>query len=423
MKSPATNLLLKGTGLITAALLLLALSACKEESGPSFTDSNTGPFLISTEQLDKTARLAKSDPLFAEELQTMIDGAEMFTNYDFEFVTDKEQLPPSGDRKDYMSLHRYAWPDEDGNYTIIRDGQTNPEIYDYDAPRLTRMATGVYALSMGYYFTGDERYAERAANLLKGWFLDPETGMNPHMNYAGIRPGVDETGGGVINANNFIRVIDAVSLIYDSPHWTGENHYELKSWFYQFNRWMQIRFGPDFNRQSNVATWLDVQRAIYLLFIEEDGKLNSSSRLMPMRDRVDDHFSAIGFQAHEANRAISQHYVYYNLRAYVKLATLRKNQYNRSGSDRDWEWLLSCIENECSNPGLIRALDDLAETILESRDSQFFTRDESFNRRRYLEVFLPASLLFDKQEYREAARTILNAGYRHPDVTLAFPLE
>ncbi len=39
-------------------------------------------------------------------------------------------------------------------------------------------------LRLAYYFSENEMYAEHAAKLLRVWFLDPETRMNPNLNYA-----------------------------------------------------------------------------------------------------------------------------------------------------------------------------------------------------------------------------------------------
>src|SRR5437667_9921056 len=92
-------------------------------------------------------------------------------------VMEKNALPPSGDKQDFMSQAPYFWPDPkspDGRPYVRRDGERNPEIYKLsDRRNLGRMNSAVETLSLAYYFTTNEAYAEKSAKLLRTWFLDP----------------------------------------------------------------------------------------------------------------------------------------------------------------------------------------------------------------------------------------------------------
>ena len=63
-----------------------------------------------------------------------------------------------------------------------------------DEKMLTSLFRHAHVLGQAYAFTGDERYAERAVAKMRVFFLDPETGMLPSLELAGIRPGVSTTG-------------------------------------------------------------------------------------------------------------------------------------------------------------------------------------------------------------------------------------
>ena len=107
-------------------------------------------------------------------------------------VVMKEKAPVSGDKHDYMSLARYYWPDPskpDGLPYISRDGVSNPELEKYDRNRLGDTANRIATLSLAWYFNGDEKYAEKAVELIRVWFLNKETCMNPHMDYAQVTRG------------------------------------------------------------------------------------------------------------------------------------------------------------------------------------------------------------------------------------------
>lgn len=55
-------------------------------------------------------------------------------------------------------------------------------------------------LPHAYVLTGNEEYAAHSLYLIKAWFLDPETKMNPNLNFAQRIPGKTEGRGiGIID--------------------------------------------------------------------------------------------------------------------------------------------------------------------------------------------------------------------------------
>ena len=94
-----------------------------------------------------------------------------------------------GGPNDFYSNGDYWWPDPakpDGLPYIQRDGQTNPENFNHHRLAVRQLRDAVAALGAAYKITGEERYADKAAELLRVFFLDPATRMNPNLNY---RPG------------------------------------------------------------------------------------------------------------------------------------------------------------------------------------------------------------------------------------------
>src|SRR5512133_1848771 len=87
-------------------------------------------------------------------------------------VTYKEMVPPGGTKNDYMSQGPYWWPDTtkpDGLPFIRRDGIRYPQA-GIDRNQYGNLVESVTTLSLGWYFTGEKKYADRAAYLLKVWF-------------------------------------------------------------------------------------------------------------------------------------------------------------------------------------------------------------------------------------------------------------
>ena len=107
-------------------------------------------------------------------------------------VVDKAIAPPSGDKHDYMSQAPYFWPNpatQNGLPYISRDGQRNPEINTItDHLAIDGVVSNPQTLALAFYFSGDERYAAKAAGLLRAFFLDPDTRMNPSPRTGGLPP-------------------------------------------------------------------------------------------------------------------------------------------------------------------------------------------------------------------------------------------
>src|SRR5262249_55125486 len=103
-------------------------------------------------------------------------------------VVNKDAIPPSGDKHDYLSFAPYWWPNpqtKDGLPYIQRDGERNPDIYKVrNRSDLGAMSDTVETLALTYYLTGDDKFAGRARILIRGWFIEPETRMNPNFEFA-----------------------------------------------------------------------------------------------------------------------------------------------------------------------------------------------------------------------------------------------
>ena len=394
------------------------LVSCKDSLElPDYTESNTGPYILDINNLQFTKDHLDSIPTLASEYEIMIEGANTLLTRNFKYVVNKEFIPPSGTKKDYVSIARYWHLDSTGAQTIYKDGITNPLVEEFDRPKLADISSAIYTLGLSYYFSDDERYAEKATELLRSWFIDPKTRMRPNLNYSQVRLGVPDTGGGgsqgIIDAIDFIPVIEAVSLLYDSPHWTKNDQLALKKWFHHFVDWIAGNYNPDAYETVNVSTWLDAQRAIYYLFVEEDHKLNSNSHIQPLDRRIEMQFNSEGIQPNEITRGRPQHYVYFNLRAYMNLIMIRKK---RGDNDRDWPEL-----KDEEYGGLKPGIDLLLSVVNGERMPNEFAAESNFDRCRYLEIFKPASIAFESEKYAEAARNLIRQGCSNPNITLVYP--
>jgi hypothetical protein len=242
-------------------------------------------------------------------------------------VVNKQVLPPSGDRHDYMSLSPFWWPNPDtpdGLPYVRRDGQFNPERENYDLPGLDSMSSNSATLALAYYLTDHEPYAEKAAELLRVWFIDPATRMNPNVKYAQFRPGYDEIRpAGLIETTRLRRVVDAAGMLEGSPAWTSQDHRALQEWFAEFLEYCLTseQGRREAEAENNHGTWYDVQVATWALFIGDDEKARQIiAEAGPRRIRTQ--IEPDGRQPHELERTLSLHYSRYNLAALTELAAL-----------------------------------------------------------------------------------------------------
>jgi hypothetical protein len=141
-------------------------------------------------------------------------------------VMDKASTPPSGNKHDYMSRAPYSWYDStkpNGLPYVNRDGQRNPEIYKItDRLYLGNLERDSRILALAWYFTGKEKYAAKAAVLLRHWFLDDSTRMNPNLNFAQAIPGVNDGRGiGIIETIALTGIADAALLLEGSRYEAG----------------------------------------------------------------------------------------------------------------------------------------------------------------------------------------------------------
>jgi hypothetical protein len=242
-------------------------------------------------------------------------------------VMDKSVVPPSGDKHDYMSQAPYWWPDPakpDGKPYIRKDGQRNPEINRItDRDNLGRLGDAVATLGLAYACTGREEYAKHAARLVRVWFLEPATRMNPHLQFGQYVPGVNEGRGiGIIETRNLPDLLDGVLLISRSTAWTKADEEGLQGWMRAYLTWLlESAHGREEARNgNNHETWYDVQVAALALYT---GQVAVARRTLEgARARIASQIQPDGRQPRELERTRSWHYSAFNLQAFMDLATL-----------------------------------------------------------------------------------------------------
>src|SRR5690349_21263657 len=93
---------------------------------------------------DAKAKFAANDPSLKPAFDRMLADAREALGVQPTSVMEKNRVPPSGDKHDYISQAPYFWRDTNaaGVHYVRRDGERNPEAaFDSDAGRLGRVCS------------------------------------------------------------------------------------------------------------------------------------------------------------------------------------------------------------------------------------------------------------------------------------------
>lgn len=301
-------------------------AVCRASDGYAADFGGRRTFTLRPRELEAIKAALASDAAVAQAYRALLARADQALARKPGSVLDKRTIPLSGDRRDYVSLAPYWWPDPanpKGPY-VRRDGQVNPEreTNRFDRSALGRLVSDTDVLGLAYYYSGDRKYADKAGALIRAWFLDPATGMNPNMNYAQAVPGRENgRAEGVLDTSGFIAVIDAVGLIGPSGALSADEVKALEGWFSRYVDWM--RTSPNGKAEAaarnNHGIWYDAQIARFALFARRDDVARRTVTAFA-RARIEKQVDPSGALPHELTRTRSFHYSIYTLDAAYHVA-------------------------------------------------------------------------------------------------------
>lgn len=246
-------------------------------------------------------------------------------------VTDKSRAAPSGDLQDYTSVGPYWWPDPDkpgGLPYHRRDGVRNPERLgdDFDNTRLNALIDDVRTLGLAFWFTRESRYAAHAQTLLTVWFNNPDTRMNPNLNYGQAIPGrTDGRGIGIIDTRKMGELIDSVQLLAQEGGIDKVTYQGVRTWFAAYTKWLVTSpLGKDERAaKNNHGTYYDLQLIHFSMFFGDCEF--ARARLDDVKTRIDSQITAFGRMPREEARTRSLHYYIFNSLAFIQIGRLAEH--------------------------------------------------------------------------------------------------
>ena len=278
---------------------------------------------------ESKARLARGDESLRVAMKKLRAEADEALKAGPFSVMDKKLTPPSGDKHDYMSLGPYWWPDPnkpDGQPYIRRDGRVNPETRTADTDRLAfgQKTDAAETLAMAWYFTNHRPYAAHAAKLLRVWFLEEATKMNPNLQFAQAVPGQNRGRDiGIIDTARLARIVDAIGLLESSDAWTAEDRSGMRQWCAAYLNWLRTSshgLGEQ-KKLNNHGTWYDAQVVSLALFTGQNELARITLEQVKTR-RISRQIEPDGRQPQELARTKSLGYSTMNLDGFVRLAAM-----------------------------------------------------------------------------------------------------
>jgi len=298
-----------------------------------YIDSYAAPFiLLDSTQLANVKQMivdGNASPRTMMAYKELLQEADRLLGIKNPTVIDKTIAPPTGDKHDYLSIGRYWWPDpnkSDGLPWIRKDGTTNPDTQTeaVDRKRLGLMIESSRVLSLAFYFSGKDVYARKAVSILKTWFIDEATRMNPHMEFGQSIPGYSEGRPyGMLDARAITFVVpDAISLLEDSQFWNSDLNSKMNSWFSAYLSWLtESDLGRQgFELENNHGSWYLVQVASLALYLEN--AMLVKEVVERAQTSLDHQLDKYGGQTHELARTKSFFYSCFNLEALTHIATI-----------------------------------------------------------------------------------------------------
>ncbi|WP_294337237.1 alginate lyase family protein [uncultured Sphingomonas sp.] len=307
---------------------LSAPSTCRGADGHAAAFGGRRTFLLDPAELTAIKAERDRDPAVRAAYAQLIIRADAALARKPGSVMDKTTIPLSGDRHDYLSLAPYWWPDPanpNGPY-LRRDGEVNPrrDTRAFDRTALGRMSSDAATLSLAYYYSDDPRYAAKATTVIRTWFLDPATRMNPNMTFAQAVPGRENgRAEGVLDTSGFMGVIDAIGLIGPSDALSADEVRALEDWFARYLDWMQTSANGKDERaaKNNHGIWWDAQAMNFALFARRPDVAGKVLAAFP-KTRVAVQMDPSGALPAELARTRSFHYSIFALMPAYDVATL-----------------------------------------------------------------------------------------------------
>ncbi len=252
---------------------------------------------------------------------TLIARARAALNRPLPSVRNKTGCAASADPADYVSIAPYFHADADGTVRHL-DGQRNDisASASNDRAALDQLVIDTCGTALAGTISGDTTLLDHTARMLRAWFIEPDTRMNPHMRFAQVIPGREQAGNawGIVDFRGFWPLLDAITLTARTGAVSEAEHAVLKAWFERFLDDIDARrIGEEPN---NIAVWHDLIVAALAAFVGRHARAAAVLADLPLR--LTSQLSAFGVPVNELKRTRPLHYGLFLAQGLIHCASL-----------------------------------------------------------------------------------------------------
>jgi hypothetical protein len=275
---------------------------------------------------DVRKRLMEFDsPTWKQVRTALMNKAELCMKSGPWSVTFHKHFAVSNNPHDYYSEGPFWWPvDGDPNAPFIyKDGQKWPDRFSHHRIALHQLAKHVYYLSYAGFYLEEQKYIDRAIELIEIWFIRSDTRMNPHLQYAeavrNLHPGLST---GIIALRDLDIIIHSLCFLKQFSEWDRLEE-PMNVWLGELLQWLtKSEFGQSEKRASNNhASWWTVHVAAMASYLNKKDVLFEAFEhykqfLLPSQ------MDESGRFPEELQRTKSLYYSVLNLNAWILVAEI-----------------------------------------------------------------------------------------------------
>ncbi|KAJ3836883.1 chondroitin AC/alginate lyase [Lentinula raphanica] len=212
---------------------------------------------------------------------------------------------------------------------VARDGQVNPDVRTLaGAAAIDKTSDGFLSNVLASVFSGNHQYVKAAINILNAFFLDPETKMNPNVNFGQVVRGPGDSIGtftGPLDMRGLVKVVNAILILKRSntSEWTSDLDQNMQNWMAQYLHWLQnSAIGKKASsRPNNHGTFYYL--AVSALSIALNKPQDATNALDEFfKNAFQEQIAKSGEQPFESIRTRPLHYRCFNLEGLIALAKI-----------------------------------------------------------------------------------------------------